>query len=182
MAQKKETIQATNIKVATDTAKRPKIQFKKKITATTTATATATSNIKDENDKKKDTEKIAQEEQKTAIVKPKKKASSWKLNLSPTNIFNEDNIDYRYIMSNYDFSKNKTPARITKYERALLVGKRAKQIEEGANANIVILAGQNSIEIAEEELRQRKIPLIIKRPIGNSFEYWKPADMEVYMD
>jgi DNA-directed RNA polymerase I, II, and III subunit RPABC2 len=85
-------------------------------------------------------------------------------------------------MSNYDFSKNKTPARITKYERALLVGKRAKQIEEGANANIVILAGQNSIEIAEEELRQRKIPLIIKRPIGNSFEYWKPADMEVYMD
>ena len=63
-----------------------------------------------------------------------------------------------------------------------MVGKRAKQIEEGANPNVKVLPGQSSIEIAEEELRQRKIPLIIKRPIGNTYEYWRPADMEVLMD
>ena len=29
------------------------------------------------------------------------------------------------------------------------------------------------IEIATEELRQKKVPFIIKRPIGSKFEYWK---------
>lgn len=97
-------------------------------------------------------------------------------------LFDDDNVDYRYIMMNYDFTKNKTRPIITRYEKALLVGKRAKQIESGANANVKVLPGQNAIEIAEEELRQRKIPLMIKRPIGNTFEYWKPVDMEVDMD
>lgn len=99
-----------------------------------------------------------------------------------TELFNDDDVDYRYIITNYDFSKNKTLPKITKYEKALLVGKRAKQIEEGANPNVKVLPGQTSIDIAEEELRQRKIPFIIKRPIGNKFEYWKPIDMEVIMD
>ena len=99
-----------------------------------------------------------------------------------TELFNDDDVDYRYIITNYDFSKNKTLPKITKYEKALLVGKRAKQIEEGANANVKVLPGQTSIDIAEEELRQRKIPFIIKRPVGNKFEYWKPIDMEVIMD
>lgn len=97
-------------------------------------------------------------------------------------IFNDDDVDYRYIITNYDFSKNKTPPKITRYEKALLVGKRATQIEKGANPNIKVLPGQTSIDIAEEELRQRKIPFIIKRPIGNKFEFWKPIDMEVIMD
>ena len=44
------------------------------------------------------------------------------------------------------------------------------------------MAGQSAIDIAEEELRQRLIPLILKRPNGNTFEYWKPADMELFMD
>lgn len=98
------------------------------------------------------------------------------------NIFEDDNVDYRYIMLNYDFSKNKTRPIITQYEKALLIGKRAKQIECGAHPNVKVLAGQTAIQIAEEELRQRKIPLIIKRPLGNTFEYWKPIDMEVDMD
>ena len=97
-------------------------------------------------------------------------------------LFNEEDLDYRTVMINYDFTKNKTLPKITKYEKALLIGKRAKQIEEGANPNVKVLPGQSVIAIAEEELRQRKIPLIIKRPLGNTFEYWKPADMEVIMD
>jgi DNA-directed RNA polymerase I, II, and III subunit RPABC2 len=97
-------------------------------------------------------------------------------------LFNEDDVDYRNVLLNYDFTKNRTLPKITKYEKALLIGKRGKQIEEGANPNVKVLPGQSAIEIAEEELRQRKIPLIIKRPLGNTFEYWRPRDMEVNMD
>ena len=101
---------------------------------------------------------------------------------SSFDMFGDDKDDYREILMKYDYTKNKTLPKITKYERALLVGKRAKQIEDGANPNVKVKSGQGSIEIAEEELRQRVIPLIIKRPNGNTFEYWKPADMEVLMD
>ena len=83
---------------------------------------------------------------------------------------------------NYDFTKNITKPKITKYEKALLVGKRAKQLEEGANANVKVLAGQSMIDVAEEELRQRLMPFMIKRPIGNLYEYWRIKDMEVNMD
>ena len=80
------------------------------------------------------------------------------------------------------YTKNKTAPRITKYETSFLIGKRATQLEAGASPNIKTNIGQSVISIAEEELRQRKIPLIIKRPLGNNFEYWKPADMEINMD
>ena len=103
--------------------------------------------------------------------------------VSSSELFNNDDVDYRNILTNYDFTKNITRARITKYEKALLIGKRAKQLEEGASPNVKVLEGQTSvIEIAEEELRQRVIPLIIRRPNGNSYEYWRPRDMEVNID
>ena len=119
---------------------------------------------------------------KTQLPTFKNKKTSGKIEPNPLNIFNPEDVDYRYIMMNYDFTKNKTMAKITKYEKALLIGKRATQLECGATPNIKINIGQSVISIAEEELRQRKIPLIIKRPIGNTFEYWKPAHMEVNMD
>lgn len=151
---------------------------------------------KEEKEKEKEEEKEEKEEKeedkkiiKNKIIekemhnhsKPKKMSASQKIE-SSFDMFGNDDVDFRFVMMNYDYTKNKTLPKITKYERALLIGKRAKQIEEGANANIKIMPGQSAIEIAEEELRQRKIPLIIKRPIGNTFEYWKPADMEVLMD
>lgn len=115
------------------------------------------------------------------ISKTSKKQQK-KQNLS-NELFNDEDIDYRNVLINYDFTKNKTLPKITKYEKALLIGKRAKQIEEGSNPNVKVLAGQSAIEIAEEELRQRVLPLIIKRPLGNGlYEYWRPKDMEVIMD
>ena len=133
-----------------------------------------------EQDKKqdKDIEKVEKNKQHTK----NKKISASKNVESSFDMFGDDDVDYRYIMMNYDYTKNKTLPKITQYEKALLIGKRAKQIEDGANPNIKVMSGQGAIAIAEEELRQRKIPFIIKRPIGNTFEYWKPADMEVNMD
>ena len=129
-------------------------------------------------DKLPETEKVEKNKQHTK----NKKISASKNVESSFDMFGDDDVDYRYIMMNYDYTKNKTLPKITQYEKALLIGKRAKQIEDGANPNIKVMAGQGAIAIAEEELRQRKIPFIIKRPIGNTFEYWKPADMEVNMD
>ena len=101
---------------------------------------------------------------------------------SSFDMFGDDDVDYRFVMMNYDYTKNKTLPKITKYEKASIVGKRAKQIESGAKPNVKVMPGQGIIEITEEELRQRKIPFILKRPIGNTFEYWRLADMEVNMD
>ena len=136
------------------------------------------------NNNNKDKPKTIKEQKKDKIhnhSKPKTIIASTK-DVNTVDMFGEDDLDFRYVMMNYDYTKNVTMPKITKYERALLIGKRAKQIEEGANPNVKYISGQSVVSIAEEELRQRKIPLIIKRPIGNKFEYWKPADMEVNMD
>ena len=125
---------------------------------------------------------ITEKSEKNKHHTKNKKLTASKNLESSFDMFGDDDVDYRFVMMNYDYTKNKTLPKITKYEKALLIGKRAKQIEDGANPNIKVMPGQGAIEIAEEELRQRKIPFIIKRPIGNTFEYWKPADMEVNMD
>lgn len=69
---------------------------------------------------------------------------------------------------------------LTKYEKARILGQRAKQIESGAkpfiklNENII-----DSYIIAEFELREKKIPFIIKRPLPSGcFEYWNIKDLE----
>ena len=150
-----------------------------------------TKDAKDEVDAKDDTKDDTKEDADdreilldTSKMSKTKKHTNKKQdsNAVSNDLFNEEDVDFRTVLLNYDFSKNKTPAKITKYEKALLIGKRGKQIEEGANPNVKVLPGQSAIEIAEEELRQRKIPLIIKRPLGNTFEYWRPRDMEVLMD
>jgi DNA-directed RNA polymerase I, II, and III subunit RPABC2 len=69
---------------------------------------------------------------------------------------------------------------LTKYEKARILGQRAKQINYGANALIKI--PENVIDgyvIAELELQQKKIPFIIRRPIpGGGSEYWNLKDLE----
>jgi len=133
--------------------------------------------------KKKEPEvKKKQSSASTPATATKPKIEEAKQTNNTVDMFDEDDLDVRNVMMNYDYTKNKTNPRITKYEMALLIGKRATQLECGATPNIKISSGQSVISIAEEELRQRKIPLIIKRPIGNTFEYWKPAHMEVSMN
>ena len=87
--------------------------------------------------------------------------------------------DYRSLMKNYDPSKNQFSPVLSDFEMATILGKRATQLAYGAKTPIEFKPGMTLSEVVEEELRQRKIPLIIKRPIGNTFEYWKPAHMEV---
>ena len=90
--------------------------------------------------------------------------------------------DYRDILTKYDVTKNITRPRMTQYEKALVLGKRATQISAGAKPNITVKVGMTVIEIATEELRQQKVPFILKRPIGNRFEYWKIKDLLVNLE
>lgn len=70
---------------------------------------------------------------------------------------------------------------LTKYERARVLGQRAKQINSGAKAFVRV--PENVIDgylIAELELVQKRIPFIIRRPIpGGACEYWKLKDLEI---
>jgi DNA-directed RNA polymerase I, II, and III subunit RPABC2 len=76
---------------------------------------------------------------------------------------------------------HKTIPYLTKYERARILGQRAKQIETGAKP--LVKVPENIIDgyiIAELELREKKIPFIIRRPIpGGGCEYWNLRDLEI---
>jgi len=69
---------------------------------------------------------------------------------------------------------------ITKYERARILGQRAKQINSGATPFIKV--PENVIDgyvIAELELKEKRIPFIIRRPLPNGgSEYWSLRDLE----
>jgi DNA-directed RNA polymerase I, II, and III subunit RPABC2 len=76
---------------------------------------------------------------------------------------------------------HKTVPFLTKYERARILGQRAKQIECGAKP--LVKVPENIIDsyiIAELELEQKKIPFIIRRPIpSGGSEYWNLKDLEI---
>ena len=76
---------------------------------------------------------------------------------------------------------HKTLPWLTKYERARILGLRAKQLNNGADAFIEVPPGMiNGNKIALEELTQKKIPFIIRRPIPNGgTEYWRLEDLEL---
>jgi DNA-directed RNA polymerase I, II, and III subunit RPABC2 len=77
---------------------------------------------------------------------------------------------------------HKTTPIMTKYERTRILSERTVQINLGMqsfledNAKDVI----DGYLIALEELKQKKIPFIVKRPMPNgAFEYWNASDLEI---
>lgn len=80
-----------------------------------------------------------------------------------------------------DDKLHKTIPILTKYEKARILGLRAKQIENGSLPLVEIDKSIiDSYLIANMELEQKKIPFIIKRPLPNGAnEYWKVKDLEV---
>jgi DNA-directed RNA polymerase subunit K/omega len=75
---------------------------------------------------------------------------------------------------------HRTSPILSKYEYSRVLGQRAAQIESGSKPYIDV--DPNIIDgyiIATQELREKKIPIILRRPIGNSFEYWKLRDLEL---
>ena len=77
--------------------------------------------------------------------------------------------------------KHRTLPFITKYEKAKLLGERATQINAGATPFVEV--DQSIIDgylIALAEFEQKKIPMIIRRPLpNNQSEYWRLEDLEI---
>jgi len=80
-------------------------------------------------------------------------------------------------------SLHRTLPFLTKFEKARVLGERAKQINDGAKPFVKLT--NNAIDgylIALAELEQKVIPFIIKRPLPNGgCEYWKLKDLEILM-
>ena len=76
---------------------------------------------------------------------------------------------------------HRTIPMLTKYEKARILGVRAKQINNGAAPFIELK--ENIIDgylIAERELAEKKLPFIIRRPLPNrGSEYWRLEDLEI---
>lgn len=131
-----------------------------------------------EKPKKKKTIAKPIDDDKSKVVKPivsSHKESEKKI--FETTVYEND---YREIIMNYNPEKNKSIPILTDYEITFILGKRATQIAYGAIPLIDVKSGMNHIQIAEEELKQKKTPYIIKRTIGNKVEYYKICDMIGY--
>ena len=76
---------------------------------------------------------------------------------------------------------HKTIPIMTKYEKAKIIGIRAQQINSGSDPFIQVDNNMiDGLTIANEELLQRKIPFIIRRPLPNgTSEYWNINDLEL---
>lgn len=69
---------------------------------------------------------------------------------------------------------------LTKYEKTRLLGTRALQISMNAKSTLDNINETDSLKIAEMELYQKKIPLMIQRFLPNGdIEYWKIDEMEI---
>lgn len=76
---------------------------------------------------------------------------------------------------------HKTLPILTKYEKTRILGIRIKQLNNGALPYVKVAEDLlDNFIIAERELKEKKIPFIIQRPLpNNTFEYWKLEDLEI---
>ena len=76
---------------------------------------------------------------------------------------------------------HKTLPFITRYEKARILGERAKQINAGAKPFVDVPINMiDGYLIALKEFEEKKIPFILKRPLpGGGLEYWKFKDLEI---
>lgn len=70
-----------------------------------------------------------------------------------------------------------TQPSLTKYEITRILSERCSQIECGSRTFLKGNNLTNAYDIAVLEFNEKKIPFILKRPIGNGFEYWKIKDL-----
>lgn len=87
--------------------------------------------------------------------------------------------DLNVFYQNYEEMKKGyiTKPFLNKFERTKVISERAQQL---ANGSVSFLKNPkdygNVYEITIQELNQKKIPFIIRRPVPNGFEYWKLED------
>lgn len=79
-----------------------------------------------------------------------------------------------------DNSERRTLSRMTKYEKAHVLGVRASQLSAGAPPFVDIGNESNPLRIANLELNEKKIPFIIRRRLPDgSFEDWPIEELRI---
>jgi DNA-directed RNA polymerase I, II, and III subunit RPABC2 len=67
----------------------------------------------------------------------------------------------------------------TKYEKAKCIGFRAEMLANGSNTTVNTEGMTDVVKIAEKELKERKLPLIIQRTLPDgTTEYWRLDELE----
>ena len=85
--------------------------------------------------------------------------------------------DSQTFYKSYDKSKNTLSNILTKYEKTKVIFERMQMISNGSLSYISNSEKYDSIyDIVLEELKQKKIPFIIKRTINDRDEYLKLED------
>ena len=82
-------------------------------------------------------------------------------------------------MKSIPINERITTKYLTKYEKARVLGARALQISKNAPVMVNLAPGEwDPLKIAEKELREKKIPFIIRRYLpNNSYEDWKLEEL-----
>ena len=88
--------------------------------------------------------------------------------------------DINILMKDYENKKKnyKSNHPLTKFERTRVLSERTTMLSNNAPALIANPQKYSSTyDIALQEFNENKLPFIIKRPYGNTFEYWKLIDL-----
>ena len=87
---------------------------------------------------------------------------------------NKETIEKSYKLKN----RRITLPILTKYEKARVIGERAEQIARGFPPLVDVGELTNPLDIALKELKEKKIPIMIRRPLPNgTVEIWKIDDL-----
>ena len=88
-------------------------------------------------------------------------------------------ISYNDIIKNINTKEKKTIPYLFKFEKARIIGARLQQLAYGAEPKVNTENLHDINEIVLEELKQRKIPFIIRRSMPNgTYEDWKMEEFE----
>lgn len=96
----------------------------------------------------------------------------------------DDNIDENFELFDsgkaVPTSERVTTPFMTKYERARVLGTRALQIAMGAPVMVELEGETDPLEIARKELKQHRIPIIIRRYLPDgSYEDWQCDQLQL---
>ena len=86
-------------------------------------------------------------------------------------------LTYKNVIDGIERKKKKFIPILTKFEKARIMGVRLQQLANGAKPRVDTKHCKDIKEIVEEELKQRKIPFIIRRPLPcGTYEDWRMED------
>lgn len=86
--------------------------------------------------------------------------------------------EINYVNGIIDDPNHRTLPFVSKYERARILGVRAKQLNSG-HPSTLSSTFTNGYDMALKEYELKKIPFIIRRPLPNGkFEFWRFKDLQ----